>query len=98
MSCFALLDTGANISCINDQLAVDLGLQLIDRRPIDGVGGTNLHNVYMGVLFVPSLQFQKYGELYSVDIRAHKMILGRDFLKEVILLYDGREGKITVCR
>src|SRR5258708_27148621 len=58
---WALVDTGATESCIDDQLAVQLALPLVDRRPIAGVGGKMQANIYLAQIHVPSLPWTIYG-------------------------------------
>lgn len=51
----ALIDTGARDSCIDDALARELGLPLVDRQQIAGVSGPQTHDVYMAHIDVPAL-------------------------------------------
>src|SRR5579872_1427467 len=43
----ALVDTGASESCIDDMLATQLNLPIIDRIPVAGVGGQHEANIYL---------------------------------------------------
>src|SRR2546425_92345 len=54
-STFALVDTGAVESCIDDELAKKLGLPVIDRQLCAGTGGAKLHDVYLAWPEVPGL-------------------------------------------
>lgn len=85
-------------SCITESLASALGLRLIDRRKVIGVGGKKEHNVYLATLLIPDLQMNMNGELYGVDMAdGHPVLLGRDFLHNAIFIYDGKSGTFTVC-
>jgi len=46
----ALIDTGATMSCIDDQLAQQLGLPLINQVQSAGVHGSAPLNVYLAYL------------------------------------------------
>src|SRR5271156_4907479 len=63
----ALVDTGATESCIDNMVAAQLNLPIIDRRPIAGVGGAHTANMHMAQIFVPSLNFWIYGTFAGVD-------------------------------
>jgi len=43
----ALIDTGAQQSMIDEALAIQLALPLINRQPYSGVGGPGIANVYL---------------------------------------------------
>lgn len=96
--CTALIDTGATSGCIDEDLAKELGLPIIDRRVVGGVAGKKEHNVYLTTLIVPGLKLQKKGDLIGVDLaNTHNVILGRDFLYHTIMIYDGTAGVISLC-
>lgn len=95
----ALLDTGATQCCITDQLAQELQLQVIDRRMVGGAAGQNEHNVYLGRIAIPALGIEIRGRLIGVTMEPQMpVILGRDFLSMVVLIYDGMTGSFTICR
>ena len=54
---YALLDTGAGESCIDDALAKKIGLPIVDRVTVSGVGGRTEVNVYLAHLIVPGLGY-----------------------------------------
>jgi hypothetical protein len=95
---WALIDTGATDGCIDEAFAKRLGLQIIDRREVGGIEGKNERNVYLGTLFVPSLNSLFTGGLIGVSLdQSIPIILGRDFLLGKIFIYDGNTGVTTVC-
>ena len=51
----ALVDTGATISCIDDELAKSLALPLVDRQQVSGIGGKHECNVYLAHIVAPTL-------------------------------------------
>lgn len=97
----ALVDTGASESCIDNQLAEDLGLPVIDEMDMSGVGGTKKHKVYLASVNIPELEFGQYGRFAGVDLRdggqLHQALLGRTFLQNVILIYDGLRAQVTLA-
>lgn len=95
----ALIDTGALDSCIDEDLASALKLPLIDQGQCAGVGGTHSLNIYLGYIRIVELGFLQYGRFIGAKLQAggqpHMALLGRNLLKDMILVYDGRDG---TCR
>jgi predicted aspartyl protease len=96
----ALVDTGATESCIDALLASQLNLPIVDRRPIAGVGGQHTVNMHMAQLFVPILNHRIYGMFAGVDLAAggqiHRALIGRTFLQNVTMVYEGRTGTVII--
>jgi gag-polyprotein putative aspartyl protease len=95
----ALVDTGALDSCIDTALAMSLNLPIVDRRTVSGVHSTNEVNMHLAHLHVPSLMFT-YGIFAGVSLRAggqqHQALIGRSFLKNFTMVYEGRTGTVTI--
>ncbi len=98
----ALLDTGASDSCIDQVLADQLALPLVDRWRAGGIGGAHEMNVYLAALTIPSLNITKNGLFMAVRLtesgQPHSVLIGRDLLTDLIIIYDGRRGSVSVCR
>jgi len=96
----ALVDTGAKESCIDNLLAAQLNLPIVDRRPISGIGGRQETNMYLAQIHVPALPFTIYGAFAGVDLVAggqvHSALIGRTFLMRVTMTYEGRTGIVTL--
>jgi hypothetical protein len=96
----ALVDSGAAESCIDNLLASQLSLPIIDRRPISGAHGSHLTNIYLAQVHVPSLVFTIYGAFAGVDLLAggqvHNALIGRTFLRHFTMVYEGRTGTVTL--
>ena len=93
----ALIDTGASLCCIDEILAKKIGLRLVNHRPLHGVAGEKLHPVYYGSLTIPSLNLKYRGQLTGAKLSEnHPILLGRDILEQVIMIYDGPTGQITL--
>lgn len=98
---FALIDTGAAESCIDSDLAAQLGLPVIDRQLIAGAGGASTHDVFLGHVAIPQLEIRQFGRFTGVNLAAggqeHRVLLGRTFLQNVVMIYDGLRAQITIA-
>ena len=82
----ALVDTGATESCIDIDLA--------------GAGGLHTADVYLAQIHVPALSFTVYGSFMGVNLAVgglpHRVLLGRTFLQNFNMNYDGFSGTVTI--
>lgn len=96
----ALVDTGASECCIDNLLAAQLNLPIVDRRPIAGVHGRGDVNMHLAQVHVPSLGFTIYGMFAGVALQEggqkHKALIGRTFLRGFTMVYEGRTGTVTI--
>lgn len=96
----ALVDTGATESCIDSTLARDLSLPVVDRQTVAGVHGASAVNVHIAQIYVPGLDITVYGRFAGVHLIAggqpHSALLGRTFLRNVTMMYEGRTGAVTI--
>jgi predicted aspartyl protease len=96
----ALIDTGATESCIDEELAKQLQLPLIDHQQGSGIGGTETFNVYLGHIRIAALGWIQYGRFMGVKLAAgkqpHQALLGRTLLQGMILVYDGPSGSVRL--
>lgn len=96
----ALVDTGAIESCIDNLLASQLNLPIVDRRPIAGVYGVHEANVYLAQIHIGSLDITIYGDFVGVDLQAggqtHWALIGRTFLQQFRMVYDGPTGSVII--
>ena len=97
----ALVDTGATTSCIDSQLAIALNLPIVDQSRIAGVSGERTVNMHLAQILIPSLDFTVYGQFAGVDLaaggQAHSALIGRTFLKNFKMVYDGTTGQVVIC-
>jgi len=94
---FALIDTGASDSAIDEQLATNLQLPIIDRQTLGGVAGPKVHNVYMGQIEDTNMKRASRGRFAGVTLQQHfSVILGREFLQNTVFIYDGATGRIQL--
>jgi predicted aspartyl protease len=96
----ALVDTGATESCIDTLLAAKLKLPIVDRRSVSGVHGAKEVDVYLAQVHIVSLRYTIYGAFAGVDLRAggqlHSALIGRTFLKQFKMIYDGTTGDVEL--
>jgi predicted aspartyl protease len=96
----ALVDTGASESCIDNLLAAQLKLPIIDRRPISGAGGQHMANMYLAQVHVIALGRTISGAFAGVDLKAggqvHSALIGRTFLRHYRMTYDGTTGTVII--
>ena len=98
---YALVDTGASQSCIDSSLATELGLPVIDTARIAGAGGESPHDVFLAHITIPQLEIVQYGRFTGVNLRAggqeHGVLLGRTFLVNTVMIYDGLRAQVTIA-
>jgi hypothetical protein len=97
----ALIDTGAQQSMIDEALAVQLALPLVNQQPVAGVGGQHVANVYLAHIFIPSLGGQgQFGAFMGAHLQAggqlHRALIGRTLLRNTLLIYDGERGSVRI--
>ena len=98
----ALIDTGATFSCIDDALAAQLNLPVVDQATVGGIAGSHVANVYLAQVYVPKFEFTQYGVFLGAGLteggQQHQALLGRSFLAGFIMIYDGIRGQVTLGR
>ncbi len=98
----ALVDTGAVFSCIDDDLAQSLDLPLVDRRVFCMLNGKRECNAYLAHIVVPALSLFQHGIFYGLTLdeieRPYLAVIGRTFLQDMTLIYDGPTGSVRITR
>lgn len=99
----ALVDTGATESCIDADFAQALGLLSFGRRDsaeVVGIGGPTPVDHYLAQIYMPELNRTIYGLMAGVQLRAgnqpYYALIGRTFLQNFTLHYQGRTGAVTL--
>lgn len=99
---WALIDTGATTSCIDQMLAASLGLPIVDLQPIAGSNGKHIVNMYLAQIHVPALGFTQHGMFAGVDLQGggqtHRALIGRTFLRHFELHYEGHSGTVRLTK
>ncbi len=95
-----LVDTGATESCIDNLLAAQLKLPIVDRRMVAGANGGYVTNMYLAQVHIPTLGFTLYGAFAGADLKAggqvHSALIGRTFLCRFTMVYEGKTGTVTI--
>lgn len=93
----ALVDTGATHSCIDSDLALELGLPIVEREYIAGVHGVAPVNMHLAQIYIPALDHTIVGRFAGIHLSAssqtHLALLGRTFLQHYTMVYEGRIGR-----
>ena len=97
----ALVDPGASGNSIDDDLAAGLRLPVIFYDlEISGSVGTHTVNIYLAQIYIPDLGRAIGGRFAGLHLAAggqlHRAIIGRSFLSDFVLHYDGRTGEVTL--
>ncbi len=95
-----LIDTGANLSCIDASLAADLQLPIVDRQPFAGIHGAHECNMHVAQIHIPAFQWVITGRFAGVHLQAggqpHRALIGRMFLEKIKMVYDGQTGSVIL--
>ena len=73
-------DTGATGSVITKKVTADLGLQSIDKVPVETANGTRLSNVYLVNIILPSNVGFKTLRVTEGDIAGADVLIGMDII------------------
>ena len=96
----ALVDTGAGESCIDSALAAQLNLPIVDKRMVSGAHGAQEVNMHLAQVRVPSLDVNILGAFAGVHLAAggqtHRALIGRTFLRNFTMVYEGLTGTVTI--
>lgn len=94
----ALIDTGAQESAIDTKLAAELGLPVVDKRIVAGVGRMRV-DVCLAQVHIEALRYTVEGHFAMIPLAAHisyNVVLGRTFLRYCTLIYDGKLGDVKL--
>ena len=96
-----LIDTGSTVVFIDRRLALQAGLKAVDMQAVQVPGGLSVETtVYVGFLAVPALSYRERVRLHAATHRqvSHDVLLGRDFLRNFIVTFNGPEGTFHFFR
>jgi len=103
----ALIDTGATKSAIDSTVVSALGL--VPKTTVNIVGSTGVQDqdgfavrfLFPDFPYVPGQILQFDPEIVTASptlkVCGFTALLGRDFLTHMILIYDGKAGRYTIC-
>lgn len=97
----ALVDTGSAVTCIDIGLANTLKLPVVGQfGDVASVFGPGQAIGYSATIHLPELNATFSGNVIGAHLEAggqrHSVIIGRDFLRQFHLSYDGRTGAVTL--
>ena len=97
----ALVDTGASGNSVDTQLAAQLRLPVYEYNVlISGSVGEHTTNIYLAQIYIPGLNRTISGRFTGVNLAGggqfQRAIIGRSFLQDLVLHYDGRTGEVTL--
>jgi predicted aspartyl protease len=97
----AIIDTGASVTCIDNDVAAKLGLPAIDRVTMTSASHDAIEqNVYPLQIQVVGLPFQiNVPRAMGANLAPQGIValIGRDFLQHCTLFYNGLTGSITLA-
>ena len=97
---YALVDTGAAISSVDERLASALNLTIVDSIKQTGIGGEVESDVCLTQIEIPSLQVVLNGPFATLPLaeegHPYSAILGRDILRHFRMQYDGPADTLTI--
>ena len=96
----ALIDTGAAASCIDETVASVRKLPISDCGHVSGVLGPGEVNMHIAQIYIPDLNTIFYGSFAGVHLlvagNSQLALIGRDFLLNFKMYYDGTTGRVTI--
>jgi predicted aspartyl protease len=96
----ALIDTGARECFIDSDLANHLRLPIVDRCEVAGSQGRHEVDVYLAHVHIPTLVWTQYGKFAGAYLNRgglpYEVLMGRTFLENFTLSYNGKSGRVTL--
>ena len=96
---FALIDTGASGTCVDQEAAAKVGLPVIDRAMMNSASHAK-HEVpvYSGKLVVPEFIDINMECAMGASLDGQNLIalIGRDLLQAAVLVYNGMDGTASL--
>ncbi|MBI5397599.1 MAG: aspartyl protease family protein [Verrucomicrobia bacterium] len=101
----ALVDTGATSCCIEETVVQSLGLQPVGQVNVSSPNGPKLQNVYVARMTfpgspIPTLELRLIGVQMQPPGGAATgpiSLIGRDILRQCVLVYNGPMGSYTMA-
>ena len=98
---WGLIDTGASNTCVDDQLAQDLRLPVIDVVTVSSASHESTQqNVYPVQIAIPGLRLNLQAPKAigaALAAQGLAVLIGRDVLQRCIFIYNGPAGSITIA-
>ena len=105
----ALIDTGASVTGIDESVLNQLGYPLIGVSSLSTPSGTSRTGVYMVRLVIPSQKDSRFPAnipriiidnvrviAVKLERQPYRVLLGRDVLSRMVMVYNGPQALITL--
>ena len=96
---FALIDTGASGTCVDQQVATKAGLPIIDKTMMTSASHAE-HEVpvFTGKLVIPEFTDINLEYVLGANLAGQNLIalIGRDLLQSAVLVYNGTHGTVSL--
>lgn len=104
---YALVDTGAFATAVDESVFTALGVQFIDTMPTNTPHGPGTSHVYPATISFPGLEVDELAmeRVIGCNLKWQTrqgqeiiMLLGRDLLRHFLMVYNGPGSDVTICR
>lgn len=96
----ALIDTGAGVNAIDEELARQLGLPVTEEGVVSGVHGPEPTTFHTARVYIPPLDRLLFEPFAWARLekggQPHRMIFGRPFLRRYRMVYDAITGGVEI--
>ena len=98
VSGYAMIDTGARLTCFDQSAAQKAQLMVVGRSNVTSATGTGKVPVYSGQLDIAEFACIKAEAALGVKLETPGLIalIGRDVLADCILVYNGPENSVSL--
>ena len=87
---------------MDSTLAHALKLPAVDREDRSGAHGKHKLNIHLAQIYIPALDWKIVGRFAGVHLHAggqsHFALIGRTFLRDFTMTYEGATGTVTICK
>ncbi len=104
---WALIDTGAGVSAVDGDVLRTLGVAAIGLAEVTTASGKAIYPKYPARLSFPEtpLPPHEFGGLLGADLSGYRLaegpsiiaLIGRDILRDFVLVYNGRDAMFTLA-
>ena len=96
---YALFDTGASVTCADENILQSLGLEPVNELDLTTPSGSIKAKVYTCALYFPGYPLPDLDPVFVAGAQLRQQgyiaLIGRDIMKDMILIYDGPGARVT---